>query len=54
MQVKYGNSVLQSTFLLKFARNVFSSSIISSLVIAESSIILAKYFQFSQPDVAGF
>ena len=39
---------------LKFVGKVFVSSIISSYVITESSIILAKYFSFSQLHVAGF
>ena len=39
-------------FLLKFVRTV--SAIISSSVITESSIILAKYFRYSQTHVLGF
>ena len=44
-------------FSLKCFEIVFASSIISSHVITESSIILAKYLpfsQFSQLHVAGF
>ena len=45
-------------FSLKFIQTVFVSSsydsIISSHAIAESSIILAKYFSFLQLHVAGF
>ena len=48
--------VLQTSFFpLKFAVTVYvSSSIISSQVIAESSIKLTKYFPFLQLHVAGF
>ena len=48
--------VLQIAFLsIKFVLTVFvSSSITSSHVITESSIILAKYLPFSQLQVAGF
>ena len=45
-------------FLMKFVGIVFISSsydfITSSQIIAESSIILAKYFPFSQLHVTGF
>ena len=45
-------------FLMKFVGIVFISSsydfITSSQIIAESSIILAKYFPFLQLHVAGF
>ena len=45
-------------FSLKFVEIVFIFSsydfITSSHVIIESSIILAKYFQFSQSNVVGF
>ena len=66
MQVKYKNfCVLQITFFsLKFVGIVFvssssfrlslvSKSITSSQIIAESSVILAKYFQFSQIHLLG-
>ena len=44
-----------SFFSLKIVVTVFvSSSIISSYVITELSIILAKYFPFLQLHVAGF
>ena len=48
--------VLQTTFFsLKFNATVFaSSSIISSRIITESSIILAKYFPFLKLHVIGF
>ena len=47
--------VLQVAFLwLKFAGIVCVSSIISSKVITESSIIFAKYLPFLQVYVAGF
>ena len=53
MQLKF--CVLQVAFFsLKFLGTVFVSPIISSQVIAESSIILANYFPFSQLHVAGF
>ena len=60
MQVKYRKSVcLQVAFLsLKFVGIIFISSsydsITSSQIIAESFIMLAKYFPFSQLHVAGF
>ena len=49
--------VLQIAFFsLKFVETIFvsSSSIISSNIITESSIIIAKYLPFSQLHVAGF
>ena len=46
-----------SSFLLKFVGIAFVSSsnafITSSQIIAQSSIILANYFPFSQPHIAG-
>ena len=39
--------------MLKFVETVFVSSIISSHVMTESSITLAKYFSFSQRHVTG-
>ena len=41
-------------FLLKFFATVFVYFIISSHVITESSLILAKYLPFSQVHVVGF
>ena len=41
-------------FSLHFVITVFVSSVISSHVITESSIMLAKYLPFSQLRVAGF
>ena len=55
MQVKYRNLVFYK--LHSFSLELVSSSydsIISSHVITESSIILAKYFPFSQLHVEGF
>ena len=55
MQVKYRNLVFYK--LYSFSLELVSSSydsIISSHVITESSIILAKYFPFSQLHVEGF
>ena len=47
--------ILQVTFFsLKFIRTVFVSFIISSDVINELSMIIAKHFQFLQLRVAGF
>ena len=59
MREKYTNFVFyRLLFPLKFVENVFvywtSESIISAHVITESSLILAKYFPFSQLHVAGF
>ena len=60
MQVTSRNFVFYRllSFLLKFVGIVFVSSsydsITTSHVIAELSIILAKYFLFSQLYVAGF
>ena len=63
MEAKYRNFVFyRLLFSLKFVGAVFvsltfniaSASIISSHSIAESSIILAKYFPFLQLHVAGF
>ena len=39
---------------LKFSGTVFVTSIVSSHIIAESSIILAKYLPFPQVHGAGF
>ena len=59
MQVKYRHSVFYRLyFLLKFVGIAFVSlsydSIISSHIIAELSIILAKYLPFLQLHVEGF
>ena len=55
MQEKNKNSLFyRLLFLLKFVGTGFVSSKISSHVIAESCIILAKDFWFSQLHVAGF
>ena len=54
MQVKYRNfAFYRLLFLLKFVPSLHDS-IISSHIIAELSIILAKYFAFSKLHVAGF
>ena len=52
MQVKYRKFVFYKLYFV-FDSSLFDS-IISSNVITESSIILAKYFPFSQLQVAGF
>ena len=59
MSAKYKNfAFYRLLFSLKFVGFVFASSsydsIISSRVIAESSIIFAKYFPFSQLHIEGF
>ena len=62
MQAKYRNfGFYRLLFLLKFvlsynlaSASSLNDSIISSQIIAESSIILAKYFPFSQRHVARF
>ena len=55
MQVKYRNfSFCKLLFSLKFVGIVFVSSLISSQLITESSILLAKYLPFSQLHVEGF
>ena len=63
MQVKYRNFMFYRLFFsLKFVGAVFvfesyklaSASIISSHVIAESSIVLPKYIPLLQLHVAGF
>ena len=55
MQVKYRNFAFSRLlfFSLKFVSFSYDS-IVSSHIIAELSIILAKYFPFSQLHVAGF
>ena len=54
MQVRYRNVVFyRLLFSLKLVGTVFVSSMISSHEITESSIILAKYFPFSQLHVLG-
>ena len=55
MASKIKKFVFYRLFLsLKFVEIVFVSSIISSHVITESSIILAKYLPFLQLHVEGF
>ena len=60
MQVKYRNFAFDSLLLfsLKFVGIVFISSSYNSItspqIIVKLSIILAKYFKFSQIHVAGF
>ena len=55
MQVKYRHFVFyRSLFKLKFVETVFVSSVISSHVLTELSIILPKYFPFLELHIAGF
>ena len=55
MQGKYRNVVFyRLLFSLKFVGTVFIFSVISSHVISESSVILAKYLPFLQVYVEWF
>ena len=49
-----GTGFASSSFDLALLFDLASASIISSHIIAESSIVLAKYFPFSQLQVEGF
>ena len=51
---KKASKIKKPSFLKLYFFTVFISSIISLNVITELSIILAKYFPFSQLNVAGF